>query len=62
MKFKFNDKIVVVKDPNNEGFFVGAKGRVVAYMRDFKENPYLIEIEGATQNYWCNEDEIELLK
>ena len=59
MKFKFNDKIKIVKDPDSDGFYLGAKGRVISYNKNVTENKYGIEIKDAICTLWCNEDEIE---
>ena len=39
MEFKYNDKVVIVDDPENDGFYLGLDGVVINYACPQKKHP-----------------------
>jgi hypothetical protein len=57
-KFKYNDKVEVTNDPENDGFFVGAKGRITRRKVTGEVEEYCVEVDG--QLFWVEPDVIKL--
>ena len=56
MKYKYNDRVLVTKDEENDGFYVGLEGRLCDYRKESKE--YQI-VCGGYLYFWVKEDQIQ---
>lgn len=62
--FKLGDKIRVIKDDENDNFFLGSEGVLVDYDKG-DEYPYKIVLDKMPKDFFhfkAKEDEIELIK
>ena len=60
--FKYNDKVIVIKDEENDGFYIGMEGIVKGRTKLELENgyEYILSVSGEPNYFYWKEDEIEL--
>lgn len=74
MKLKYNDKVLVIKDEENDGFYEGAEGYIKSYsvqsansnfaklvdkVIDKKEPVKLYEVWVGDRSIWGTEDQLQ---
>lgn len=59
-KFKFLQKVKIIKDIAWEGFYEGATGTVIEYYSKANRKEYYIVLENG-KHMWVNEDQLEAL-
>lgn len=60
MKFRYNDKVIVVKDEENDGFYVGLTGLVNDKMKSENGDIYVVyEEKGMHSPLTFREDQLQ---
>ena len=66
MKLKYGDKIIVIKDEENDGFYVGVEGIVKNYsvIKNYSKEPnetttYQVEIARDERPLFFKEDQLQ---
>lgn len=58
-KFKYGDSVIIMKDPENDGFFIGVSGVLQDKDEVQGEIRYLVQFGHPRGGLWCKEDEIQ---